>query len=501
MSLRDHEPVTIDKFNGLYDRGDIESTPLDHFSDCNNLKFAGPSGFSTRNGIGLHQNVAAPLGQILRMYNYSTDQGNTLLVLTAGGSIYHVISSTVVYGPILTIGAMTDFAFIQMNGRAFISPFSTEVRGDLNIERGLQNESIYVYKGDGSNARKAAGAAPSGTITIANGAAGNTDAGTHVFAVVGETDTGYLSKPVAFASFVTSANLSVNFSTIPTFVGSQWVKRHIVASKVIQNYAGNLQGYDMFFIPNADINNNVATTLSNISFFDSDLLKDATHLSDNFDTIPAGCALCTYHDRLVSMGEYDNISVARVSAVGEPEAVSQIDGLISVPIDGNPLTNGAELRDVLYLTKRNKTVAYVDNGDTPTNWPYSGVDSAMGCGVHGIGTVVDTGSSNIDYLLITTYKGVALFNGRYILPELSYKIQNRWIQQDFKQSFRHVQILNDSVNSLAYIITTDRKMIFADYKNGFDPKSIRWSPWSFDVLVNTIALINVSELLLGCDQV
>ena len=501
MGLRDHEPVTIDKFNGLYDRGDIESTPLDHWSDANNLKFAGPSGFSTRDGIGLHQSVGAPLGQILRMYNYSTDQGNTLLVLTAGGTIYHVISSTVVFGPILTIGTMEDFAFVQYSGRAYISPFKTEVRGDLNIERGLQNEFLYVYKGDGSPARRAAGAAPGGALTIANGAAGNTDAGVHVFAVVGETDTGYLSKPVAFASFTTSAALSVNFSTIPTFVGAQWIKRHIVASIVIQNYTGNLDGYDMFFIPGADINNNIATTLSNISFFDADLVKDATHLEDNFDNIPAGVALFTYHNRLVSVGEYDNISVARVSAVGEPEAISTIDGLLSVPPDGNPLTNGAELRDVCYLFKRNKTVSYVDNGDTPTNWPYSGVDTAMGCGVHGLGTVVDTGSSNIDYLLVGTYKGVALFNGRYILPELSYKIQNRWVAQDFKHNFRRIQILNDSVNSLCYIILTDRSMEFADYKNGFDPKAIRWCPWTFDVKINTMALINVSELLLGADQV
>lgn len=501
MGLRDHEPVTIDSFNGLWDRGDIESTPLDHFSDCNNIHFDGPSGFSTRDGIGLHQNVSSPLGQVLRMYNYATANRNTLLVLIQGGSIYHVIDNTTVYGPILTIGAMTDFAFVAYSGRAYISPFSTTLIGDLNIERGLQNEFLYVYKGDGTAARRAAGAAPGGALTIANGAAGFTDAGTHVFAVVGETDTGYLSKPVAFASFATTANLSVDFTTIPTFVGGQWVKRHIVASIVIQDFAGDLTGYDLFFIPGADLNNNVATTLSNVSFFDSDLLLDATHLLDNFDNIPAGVALFTYHNRLVSVGEFDNISVARVSAVGEPEAISTIDGLLSVPPDGNPLTNGSEQRDICYLFKRNKTVSYVDNGDVPTAWPYSSVDTAMGTGVHGLGTVVDTGSSNIDYLLVATYKGVALFNGRYILPELSWKIQNRWVQQAFKTDNRRIQILNDSTKSLLYVVTTDRQIMFADYRNGFDPKAIRWAPWTFDVKVNTIALINISELLLGCDQV
>src|SRR5678815_4078844 len=103
MSMRDHEPIVIDKFNGLWAREDIEETPLDHFSEANNLQFVGSATFGTRPGIGRHQSVASPISSILRMYNYPTSDKNTVLVLTAGGNIYHVVDAVTIFGPILTI--------------------------------------------------------------------------------------------------------------------------------------------------------------------------------------------------------------------------------------------------------------------------------------------------------------------------------------------------------------------------------------------------------------
>jgi hypothetical protein len=42
--------------------------------------------------------------------------------------------------------------------------------------------------------------------------------------------------------------------------------------------------------------------------------------------------------------------------------------------------------------------------------------------------------------------------------------------------------------------------LYADYANGLDPKKIRWSPYTFDAFVNTIALWKINELLIGADQ-
>ena len=498
--MRDHQPIVLEDFLGLYARGSIEDTPLDHFSDCNNIQFVGDSSFGTRDGIGRHQEVASPLSNVLRMYNYPTSDKNTLLVLVSGGQIYHVVDSTTIFGPILTIANMTDFGFVPYSGRAYITPFTTESIGGLNRERGLNGEFVYVYKGDGTAARKAAGAGPTVNITPALGGAGFTDAGVHIFGYVFETDTGYLTAPGGLVAFTTTAVNAIDFTTVAVSPDGFVTKRHLVASKVIQSYNGDVNGYQLFFIPNATIPNNVGTTLSGISFFDADLLLDASHLIDNFSQIPAGVNLTTYHNRMAVCTPYDNISIAYVSAIGEPEAISQIDGLLLVPPDGNPITNMAELRDVFYVTKRNKTVAFTDNGGEPTTWPLTIVDNAMGCGVHGIATVVDAGASNVDYLLIGCYTGLTLFNGRYILPELSWKIAARWAAQSFKTDNRRIQIVNDSVNQKIYIVLTDRTIMFGNYALGLDPKKIRWAPWTFDVNVNSLALINVNELLLGCDQ-
>lgn len=500
MNFRDHQPIVLESFNGLWSRGEIEETPLDHFSECNNLQFIGSNGFGSRFGVGRHQDIASPLNHILRFYNYPTDTANTLLVLTAGGNIYHVVNSTTMFGPILTIPTMTDFGFVPFGGRAYITPFRTEVFGSLNRELGLTGEHVYVYKGDGTAARKAGGTAPTTAITATNSGPGLTDAGVHIFGYVFETDTGYLSAPGGLIAHTTAALQAIDFSNVAISPQPFVTKRHIVASKVIQNYNGDLTGYQLFFIPEATIPNNVGTVLNGVSFFDADLVEDASHLLDNYDLIPAGVGLAIYHNRMAVWGLRDTISVAIMSHSGEPEAISKIDGLLTFLPDGNPITNGAELRDVWYLFKRNKTASFVDNGDEPVSWPISIVDNGMGCGVHGIGSVLDSGSTNIDYLLVGSYKGLTLFNGRYILPELSWKIQAVWLAQDFKNNFWRIQIVNDTVKQIVYYVTTDRKVMIGDYANGLDPKKIRWSPWSMDVAINTLALVNVNELLLGCDQ-
>lgn len=502
MSVRDHEATVIDTFNGLWDKGDDEAVPSDHFSACENLDSFG-SAVGTRFGIDKHQNVVAPLGNVVRVYNYITQDKNTLLVLTydgTDGKLYHVVDATTVFGPILSIAGMEDFAFVPIAGRAFISPFKTFTAGNIKFQKGMQNQFIYVYDGTGSAARKAAGTGiASAAIVIANGATGHTDDGFHLFGIVGETDTGYLSPIFGIAGFTTSPNNSVSFSNVSVITGSFWTKRHIVGTKVIQDYNGDTLGYTFYFIPNATIGNNVATTLANISFFDQDLLEDASHLNDNFSEIPAGAALTIYHNRLIIMATYNDISIALVSAEGEPEAISQLDGFLVVPLDGNPLTNGQELRDLLYLTKRNRTVAYVDNDDAPSNWPMSIVDQALGAPVHGIGTVIDSGGASTDYLIVATFLGICLFNGRYILPELSWKIDNFWQNQD-RNNFNYIQLLNDPIKKRIYCCLPDRRLLVGDYQNGMDPKQIKWWPWRFEVQVNTIALVNINDLIIGAES-
>lgn len=503
--LRDHQPIVIDQFNGLWQRGDADNTPLDHFQNCNNLRFIGDSSFGTRAGLDISQDVNVPLTNIKRIYNYPTNTANTLIVLTYdydadAGSIYHVVDSTTVFGPLLTIDGMTDFAFVPYAGRGYISPFGTFDVGGLNVEKGLEGEFLYVYAGDGTAARKAAGSGMAGSMTIANGAAGHTDPGFHIFGFVSETISGYLAPPSILKGFTTLGAFSVSFGSIPTSGDPNVVARHLVATKVITSYNGDLEGFQFFFVPDATIANNTSTALNNISFYDLDLLEDASHLLENYTEIPAGASLTLYHDRLVLCTTFDEISVGLVSEAGEPEAIDQIDGLFVVPPDGNPITNAQELRDILYVTKRSRTVSFADNGDVPSSWAIVVVDNALGTSVHGIGTVLDSGSNSVDYLLICTYQGLSLFNGRYISPELSWKVEKFWRDQD-RNEFRVIQIVNAPIQKEIYIILPDKTMLVGNYSIGMDPKKIRWSPMSFIMGVNTVAITQIDDIIIGSDLV
>lgn len=490
MSYRDHSPNPINSYNGLFRRGDVDSCPRDHFSNCDNIDFE-QSGFRTRYGFDTY----LPVPNIRRFYTFTQESGQSLLVLDNDGNIYDTGSATP-STPILTIAAMTDFAFVSIAGRALISP-SDGVTG-------LENEFIYVYEGDGSAARKAAGDPPvtaDGAMAAANSAtAGNVEAGVHIFAVVYETESGFLSAPGpvgAFPSVTADGTKKVDLSAIPVSPSAVVTKRHILVTKAIYPplYIGNTEGYEFFFIPDGEIANNTATTLT-VNFFDADLLDSADDLFDLYDEIPAVVWLNTYHGRLVGGATFDDISLTLVSNIGEPEAINQIDGLLITPLDGKAQTNGQEFRDILYVFKQSRTFAYSDNGDVPSSWPMTVLDQGVGSSVHGIATVLDSGGVNVDYLITCDFSGVMLFNGTFIRPELSWKIHDFWLELD-RDFFKYIQIVNDSVSQKLYLSLPDRHMLLGDYQNGLTPKDIRWSPWSTNMAITAVGLIDTNTLIVG----
>src|SRR5574339_282835 len=608
MSIRDHQPIVIEEFNGLWRRGDEDSCPIDHFPDCNNIQFI-----------------------------------ESVLALTTDGNIMHALldGSNTVYGPILSIPEMTDFGFIGINGRAYITPYKTYTDANgRNFQKGLENEFVYVYSGDGTPARKAAGAAPTGGgITIESTVAYNSvqdgliDQGIHVFAVsfgdgaqnssalgpdimviyaegnkqailnnipissdpsvterkiymtqaidpaiwdasdpltdytfylaltipdnttedaiisiadsfltqafvagglpvpttsapqtqnsatkgycdlglhaigvVYETDTGYLTAPgpefLAIQTFV-NENRAVTVTGIPVSPDSFVVRRHLVASVAIEDFNGNNRttdfAYQLFFIPGGTIDDNTTTTWTG-SFYDADLVDDASHLIDNFAEIPAGVTLASYHNRLVLTTTFDDVSIVYLSAPGEPEAIDQVDGILIMPLDGLPITNAQEFRDVLYTFKATRTMAWVDNGDVPSTWQGNWIDQGVGASVHGIAFVLDSGGVNIDYLLVVDYSGIMIFNGYYARPELTWKIQDFWFELE-RNDFANIQIMNDSLTQKLYMTLPDKRMLVGDYKNGLNPKDIRWTPWSFDIETTTITLVDTNTLVIGAEQI
>lgn len=634
--MRDHKPIIIEEFNGFWARGGAntlewaDSCPPDHFPECNNIDYI-ESGFETRDGL----ETLLPVGNVIRMYNYVQPTGDSLLVLNDQGQIFHGLldGSNTVYGPILTIDGMTDFAFVAMNTYAFISPFnSTDIPSGISQEVGLENEFLYIYKGDGTPARKAAGFPPTNpedtpfvaynsvidglvdqgihvlAVTFSDGGDDSTglgttikpviyapgakevivnnlpiggvgiterkvwmthaidpkdwnpdtstytyylaatvsdntstdviisiedanlvtafaagtlpnptsggltaensdevgfcDLGLHVIGVVYETDTGFLTAPgpevLAVQTFVNGLR-AIKVSNIPVSPDSFVVGRRLVSSKAISLYNGDDRGFQLFFIPEGVIEDNTTTELT-VSYFDAELLEDASHLIDNFSEIPAFAALGKYHNRLTGAAEFGNISLIRLSAPGEPEAINQVDGLIQEPQDGNSITGLQEFRDIFYVFKQTKTSAYSDNDDEPALWPKPTViDAGVGASIHGIGTVLDSAGVNIDFLLIIDYSGIMMFNGLYVRPELSWKIRDFWFNLD-KTDFKNIQVCNDSLNQRIYVSLPNRTILFADYQKGLNYKQIRYCPWTFDIEITTIALINKDVLAIGAEQ-
>src|SRR5690349_24957659 len=98
-----------------------------------------------------------------------------------------------------TDASILDFSLVNYSNRAYITIH--------NRISGLPNKYVLVYQGSGL-ARLAAGLAPSGyTLGAANSASvGSCEAGYHLFAICGITDTGFITAPGTTGSCIALLN-------------------------------------------------------------------------------------------------------------------------------------------------------------------------------------------------------------------------------------------------------------------------------------------------------
>lgn len=509
--VRDHTPVTLG-FNGLYRRGDEDNCPLDHFTDCNNIRFE-PGAVLSRAGLDILETDTGTMYaflNIVRIYTFNRSNGRGLILLDDAGNFYHSASPTPLV-PILTIAGCEDFTFVGVANRGYISP----IVGDM----GMEDEFVYVYLGDGDPARQAAGNGPTGSVMV--GANGDTidvklAAGIHIYGVYYITDTGFRTKigPDELLVFTATGAHKLDLSNIPVSPDSFVIARVIVGSKTINpvTFSQNPDpyAYELFLIPDGQIDDNVTTTLDDIDYYDSELLESAAGLLELLGEIPAVANLNTYHERVVaanSFGEYNtdpDLNTAflpntiYVSNKGEPEAFNEVSGVIQAPQDGYKLTCTQEYRDVLYAFKNVRTYAYNDNGDVPSSWPLVVIDQGTGASLHGVATVLDSGGINIDFLIVINFNGLVLFTGTYIKPELTWKIESDWMQLD-REQFNEMQMVNDSLSKQIFVVLPNNKVLLGDYTEAFDLLKIKWAYWTFTepLVITTLALRNVNELVLG----
>lgn len=474
--VADHEGININDFGGLYGRDSFgDSCPPDHFVDSLNTIIYGAE-LRTRDGFGA---PSITMANTLRARIYKRQgEASRLLILNNAGNLYDTSVSLSV--PILSIATMTDFALINYYDRAYISP-CTGIAG-------LAGEKLYVYNGTGT-ARAAAGSAPVGGFNVALSATtGNVEVGLHIFAVAYITDSGFITAPgpVIFPTLDVSGDgdKSLDLSNIPTGPTGT-AQRCIIASRAIQDYNGNQDGYEMFFVPSGVIANNTGTTIT-INFFDADLQLSADYLFDQLSIIPAGLFLSSYRDRLCVGGEDENQSMVRMSKLTEPESFNELSGFILCdPLETEGVKAGVEFQDNFYVTKGlpGKTYFTRDNTYEPSTWVVPSLDKAVGADNNGLSVMLDQTGSVSRYFLAADRSGLYLFDGAYQDIPLSYKIQNIWDRIN-KAVFYKCQLVIDTKNFVIYIsvpldsATTPSHILVASYADGLNATDIDWHLWS-----------------------
>lgn len=489
--MRDQQPINIENFMGLFDRGPNENCPYEYFTECRNIEFL-YKGFRTRGEFTSQYTFTAVAADIIGLYIYPRVDGTSrrmVLVRETGGAqpvkLYDIDHPTL--APFLVATYTTDInalSTLVMFDRFYFAPLGA-------LFAHIPGEIIAVY--DGTNAsRDAGGLAPNGaTMTSTEPGAGDISAGTHLFAVAFETPSGYITKPgpAVWTKHVAAGSKNANLAGILTGPAGT-VARHILATKLIPTYTDPQENFELFFVPGGKISDNVTTTLT-VNFFDTELVNSADYLIDQIEEIPAGPlfsignSLAVAGYRASSAAEDDKRSVVLISKGGEVESFAEGTGfVIAKPGYGGNLNNGLDLNGTLYLFKDFMTLmVQPDPNLDPVDWAEPAVvDSINGTGPFGIGTFMGVPFIIDGGVPILTRAGLQFFNGSYV--NLSDVIDDRWLASSTR-GFNTSILIIDPIQGRkrAYILlasasgTVPDIFLVADFKLGFSPDKIRWSEW------------------------
>lgn len=490
--LSEHPSTVLHNFQGLYSRGNDELCPRDHLLVATNIDFTKGDARS-RFGSTLDYTLA----NIVRIRLFKkVGEATRVIALNNAGSLYDLTVSNTV--PILTIEGMTDFALYTYYNRAYISP--------SNGVTGVPGEKLYVY--DGTTCRPAAGNAPTGVVRLSWSAeAGHVSSGYRFVTVAFETESGFITKtPYNTYPWGEAANYALigaggdigdpenpkklQIDDIPLGpVGT--VARYILVTPAWNPPEGTLsssfraEDFELFYAPGGRIGDNTTTSLT-LDFYETDLVDSADDLLDQYEEIPAGVGLADYNGRLIVYGIPGNESQLIVSRPGEPEAFSKVDGFINTDSrDSSGIKNCRELRGQLYIFKSLQQYTTQDNGDSPDTWSVITVDKGFGAEPEGIADVLDARGAITDTIICANRNGLMAFNGSYILPELSWKIEAIWKRIN-KLYFSKVQVVLDQINHLIYVTvpldaaTTPNCLLVGYYETELSAAGIKWSQWYFD---------------------
>jgi hypothetical protein len=498
MQIQDHLPLNFTKFKGRFNRGRDVVVPPDHFRAEQNNAFT-LNGFETRPGSGTAITTGLSIAndiKRIRRFRISTESSDRILVLH-NGSLYDATVGFAGGDILVTVAAARDFDVQVMFDRAYI--IFRDVNGD-------PSGAMYVYDPSATTEfRVAAGLKPSAAassgVTIPN--AGNVDVGQYVIAVANEYESGYISPPCAAANrVVVNVNVAsrrLSIAGIPVSGETGVVARHILVSRVVSTVIGNVLDYELYFPPGelGRIADNVTTTLE-LNYYSSQLVDSADYLEDLDQSLGGFNGIASYQGRLVAWGN----GTLYASKRDDPESFSTVDGFINVPVDsGGNVTRCQELNGNLYICKAQRTFVTRDDGQEPADWEVPAVEGALGCGIDGIGTVLNSTGVTNDAFFIASMSGLELFNGKYADRSLSWKIEDDWKSSVNEDTLNTVNIAVDAVAKRIYVhayIGSNGVIFTADYNEGLNWKDVKWSKWVIGdddpaVSITSILLVQLSD--------
>lgn len=468
--LDDYTKIPIEEFKGLYRRGMADQCPPDHATCCENVFFSNSGQVGIRPGTKTSLALNHPVKRIFEGASNGTLQ---IFTMDWNGNIYINNNPT----PVFSDPNAIDFVGLNLFNKVFILP----------IGAAYPPPNMQVWLDTYSATRNAAGLAPTATFNAASGGAGDVAAGDYKIAVSFITDTGFTTQPGPKIASVftpvtyTSAGAdSIALTNIP-LGGPEVVGRQIFITKAnsdLYYYVGQSNG--------GLINDNTTTTAT-LDFFDSDLVITADDLFDLLETIPGAVTaggLNTYHNRLVVVRA--NADVVYISYAEDAESMNNVTGFLTLPADSDEARGCLVLRDACYITRAFSIFATQDNGNEPGDWELTLIDGAIGSGHFALGSIAATLPSLTtgDIGLVANEAGLFMFNGSVIRPELSWKIKDVW-NTVTKTATQNITTQIDPFAKILYILlptngSTDCNLLLvADFNNGWDYMSLRWTYYFF----------------------
>lgn len=346
MSTDGLQPVLVDQYGGLVTLIDRSDLPVGVSPDCSNVEFF-PGGVRSRVGFTTYlttaSNATGMLSYVDPLYT------RRLLILMTNGTITDdgaAIPFSDVAATTTAMGEQHRLRGTTLFGRAYFAVYKLKDTPDnpsiLDPIPFTPTASIGVFKYDGQRITPVGQAAPTACFTVTPSAGGTMSAGRHDFVVVYETESEYVTPPSAPVGAVFLLNQDADFAVIP--IGPGYVTKRTV-------FATPANSTSFFTLPRFTIQDNTTTTLSGLTFTDSELIS-GTSLEDYIDNVPvrAMVGVEKYGSRLGYWG-----------ANGSTQAFSDADVTSSAPISVGLRSLSFDERD----------------GTLPSEWVATGAGGAI----------------------------------------------------------------------------------------------------------------------------